>query len=29
MLWSLSILDGDGNEVFHRDVGREELAPSR
>lgn len=27
MLWSLSILDGEGNEVCHRDVGPEELAP--
>lgn len=27
MLWSLSILDGEGCEVCHRDVGPEELAP--
>ncbi|HEY4837457.1 MAG TPA: GlcNAc-transferase family protein [Candidatus Acidoferrales bacterium] len=27
MLWSLSILDGEGNEVCHRDVSPEDLAP--
>lgn len=27
MLWILSILDGEGNEVCHRDVRPEELAP--